>query len=73
MMRYAIQQIKDADTLSLVSEVCLQDYHKVADAASIKMDVLSAMTDRRKATEAWATELNANEDTSARTKTIWMI
>jgi hypothetical protein len=64
MMRFGVQQIKDTDTLQIVSDVCENDYPDISDAASIKLDVLTITTTRRDEIEAgwmkwtfWTVEL----------------
>ena len=48
-MRAKIQHIKDADTLTLIAEVCQSDYPEVSDTASNRVDILTMATgnDRR--------------------------
>ena len=53
MMRFAIQQIRNLDTLEIVSEVCQRDHPDISDAASVKMDVLTIATSRRLEIEDW--------------------
>jgi hypothetical protein len=47
MIKYAIQQIRNLDTLEILSEVCQEDHPDISDAASVKMDVLTIATSRR--------------------------
>ena len=62
MLRYGIQQIKDPETLSLVSEICLLDYPDISDAASIKIDVLNIATDKRQRIQSWANSVKDRVD-----------
>ncbi|KAL9617906.1 MAG: hypothetical protein Q9160_007333 [Pyrenula sp. 1 TL-2023] len=62
MMRYGIQQIKDTDTLELLSNVCQEDYPDLADAASVKVDVLSIATNQRIGIETWASSIGHDFD-----------
>ena len=51
-MRRTILDVHDAETLSLIAEVCSEDHPDVADAASAKADTMSlASTQRRHVTD----------------------
>ena len=62
MMRYAIQQVKDAETLQLIADVSEKDYPDLSDAASIKVDVLTINTNTKAAIEAWANDIGDGLD-----------
>ena len=53
MLRFNLQQIDDMETLEILSEICEDDYPDLADAASVKMDVLTVGTSRRREIEQW--------------------
>jgi hypothetical protein len=61
MMRFGIQQIKNIDTLDLISETCEHDYPDISDAASIKIDVLTIATDRRHEIETWIDDIGQDD------------
>lgn len=64
MLRYKIQQIKDLDTLSLVSEVCQRDYPDVSDAATIKLDALTIVNGQSLRAIIETRAASVNEDPS---------
>ncbi|USP81618.1 uncharacterized protein yc1106_08892 [Curvularia clavata] len=41
MLRFGIQQIKNLDTLEIISAACEEDYPDISDAATVKMDVMT--------------------------------
>lgn len=54
MLRFGIQQIISLDTLEIVAEACQNDYPDISDAVSIKMDVMTIGTSRKREIKDWA-------------------
>ncbi|ORY02276.1 hypothetical protein BCR34DRAFT_605627 [Clohesyomyces aquaticus] len=44
MLRFGIQQIKNAEMLDIVSDTCEADYPDISDAATVKVDVMTVGT-----------------------------
>ena len=61
MMQHSVEQIKDAETLGLVSGVCRNDYPNLSDAASVRMDALTNDTERQ-AINHWALNVEDGHD-----------
>lgn len=52
-MRRKIVNIRDAETLSLIAEVCSEDHPDIADAASTKADTMSLASTHQRYVVAW--------------------
>lgn len=52
-MRRKIVNIRDAETLSLIAEVCSEDHPDIADAASTKADTMSLASTHQRHVVAW--------------------
>ena len=52
-MRRKIVDIRDAETLSLIAEVCSEDHPDIADAASTKADTMSLASSHQRYVLAW--------------------
>lgn len=53
IMRRKIASIRDAETLSLIAEVCSEDHPDIADAASTKADTMSLASTHNRRVVAW--------------------
>ncbi|KAF2094712.1 hypothetical protein NA57DRAFT_79883 [Rhizodiscina lignyota] len=64
MLRFGIQQITSLDTLEIVAEACEADYPDISDAASVKIDVLTIATGRRREIEGWVDDVDDEDETT---------
>ncbi|KAF2465750.1 uncharacterized protein BDR25DRAFT_306531 [Lindgomyces ingoldianus] len=56
MLRFGIQQIKNLDTLEVVSAACEVDYPDISEAATVKLDVMTVGTSQRQDILDWLDE-----------------
>jgi hypothetical protein len=69
MLRFGIQQIKNSDTLEIVSAACETDYPDISEAATIKLDVMTVGTFQRDDILDWLNEEKGDgEETSMMTR-----
>jgi hypothetical protein len=61
MVRFGIQQIRNIDTLEIVSSACALDYPNISDAASTKSDVLTITTFPQEEILQWIAETDEAE------------
>lgn len=61
MMRYGVQKINNLETLETISAVCEGYYPELSDAASVKLDVLTIDTSKRKEIENWLADQSDGE------------